>query len=248
MITQMILKGRNPLHSNLDYVYIVDRDAGALIIPLWKVENKSLRPAAIRIDLSKFYETSGLIIMTSLEQSSYVSDDQTSRKSMTPSESLVYGTLTLNFGPPTPMNELQEQFFTDFVFICWRHPHFQIFDTVGQQFSTLMLPDFRALTRILTRLLEEALDSYRTVATVFAARFSSEIPKRNKLYRFYSIFSGFLHSSAVLLHLYTLFRRHHCAKLWIFYIMLREAWRFKLGRSVLFQLLHLAAFGIYWSY
>lgn len=111
---------RNPIHPNLDYVYTVDQDAGLFIISLWKELNGVLRPKAIRIDLAELCASSRLFIKHSLEQPTYMIEDSTCRSKPPSSERLAFGALDINLGIPTPMNELQERFFTDFVFI-WRH-------------------------------------------------------------------------------------------------------------------------------
>ena len=48
----------SPLHSNLDYVYTINQDAGAFIISLWDALDGSLMPKAVSVDLARLYEAS----------------------------------------------------------------------------------------------------------------------------------------------------------------------------------------------
>ncbi|KAL2823483.1 hypothetical protein BDW59DRAFT_173475 [Aspergillus cavernicola] len=107
----------SPIHSNLDYVYTVDQDAGAFIISLWNVFNGPLKPTAIRIDLARIYESFGLLIKSSLEERQYMFDGDVHRSNLAVNEAPAFGTLDIDFDIPNPMNELEERLFTNFTFV-----------------------------------------------------------------------------------------------------------------------------------
>lgn len=110
----------SPIHTSLDYVYTIDQDAGFFIISLWD----ELTPSAIRIDLARIHEAPESFITCPLQQHPrYVSGDDdetdTCESQKTQVETPVSRVLDIDFGVPSPLNELQGQLFTDFVFV-WR--------------------------------------------------------------------------------------------------------------------------------
>ncbi|KAE8143724.1 hypothetical protein BDV38DRAFT_266882 [Aspergillus pseudotamarii] len=136
----------SPIHSNLDYVYTIDHVAGVFIISLWGEPDGILVPTAIRIDLARFHEDDfSLSINHPLPRPEYLVGDGTSVVHGSHYEPLDSEMLTFDFGIPTPMNELQELLFTDFVFL-WR---FYIDDPLTWRCSS---PVFKLLCIALLRL------------------------------------------------------------------------------------------------
>ncbi|RMZ41871.1 hypothetical protein CA14_011284 [Aspergillus flavus] len=136
----------SPIHSNLDYVYTIDLDAGVFIISLWGKPDGTLVPTAIRIDLARFHEEDfSILINHPLPRPAYLVVDNTSVADGSQYEPLGSETLTFDFGIPTPMNELQELLFTDFVF----HWRFHIDDPLTWRYSSTV---FKLLCIALLRL------------------------------------------------------------------------------------------------
>ena len=136
----------SPIHSNVDYVYTIDHDAGVLIISLWGEPGGILVPTAIRIDLARFHEEDlSLSISHPLPRPEYLVGDSISVVNGFQYESLDSEMLTFDFGTPTLMNELQKLLFTDFVFL-WR---FYIDDPLTWRYS---FPVFKLLCIALLRL------------------------------------------------------------------------------------------------
>lgn len=109
----------SPIHSSLDYVYTIDQDAGHFTISQWGDLSGPMTPTVIRIDLETLYESSGLLIKQSVEQPQYISFDRNTcsvAESTSTRQSILSGVLNMDFGLPTPMNEMQERFFTHLVF------------------------------------------------------------------------------------------------------------------------------------
>lgn len=100
---------------NLDYIYIIDLDAGSFIISQWK--DHLLTPVTTHYDLDDVLDHFGMVIKPPLDRPWYIWNDCLCENCRRLIGSQVPGILTLNFGIPTPMNELQERFFTDFVFM-----------------------------------------------------------------------------------------------------------------------------------
>ncbi|PLB50390.1 hypothetical protein P170DRAFT_508578 [Aspergillus steynii IBT 23096] len=136
---------RTPIHSNLNYVYTIDMDAGLFIISLRQEFEDTLRPAAICIDLATLCASDHLLIEHSLEQREYMALGNTCQRRPTPDQRPVFGSLDIDPAIPTPMNELQERFFTDFVFM-WR---FYIDDPFTWRYDC---PVFRVLAIAFLRL------------------------------------------------------------------------------------------------
>lgn len=74
---------------------------------------------ATHYDLDGVLGHCAMIIKPLLGRPSYIYDDSVRENDWSHIDSQLPGNLTLNFGFPTPMNELQERFLTDFVFL-WR--------------------------------------------------------------------------------------------------------------------------------
>ncbi|KAJ5915581.1 hypothetical protein N7466_011514 [Penicillium verhagenii] len=121
---------RSPMHWKLNYIYAVDQDAGYPVISFWKIHKGSQIPVSIQLSLDTLYDSNAIDTM------GYISDVEkgplprpgeletpsSTKKSNTNDlniKSRITGALNINFGPPSPTNDLQAQFFTDFVFI-WR--------------------------------------------------------------------------------------------------------------------------------
>ncbi|KAB8265885.1 hypothetical protein BDV32DRAFT_158143 [Aspergillus pseudonomiae] len=160
----------SPIHSNLDYVYTVDQDAGTFTISLW---NEVLAPATVWIDLAKIYESSN-ILKHSFQQSQYSSNNSISETKVTQFQSLVSEILEIDFGIPTSMNEVQERFFTDFVFL-WR---FYVDDPLTWRYDS---PVFNVLCIAFLRLaacdFEVSFDSNVEVPISFASIPAWNYPK-----------------------------------------------------------------------
>ncbi|KAL4801806.1 hypothetical protein BDV18DRAFT_167171 [Aspergillus unguis] len=103
----------SPIHSNLDYVYTVDRDGGSFIISLWDELDGLLMPLAVRMDLDSIHQVSDLAISDRpyLDITKYTAPNE--------AQTGPFKTLELDIGIATAINELQAQLFTDFVF-AWR--------------------------------------------------------------------------------------------------------------------------------
>ncbi|KAJ5338984.1 hypothetical protein N7452_005712 [Penicillium brevicompactum] len=106
----------SPIHSNLDYIYTVNIDAGTLTISLWGEIDGLLAPSAVQMDLTKIHEISSinyhLMRKPQCMLGEYIPESNKAQAKQ-------FETFEIDFGIPTPMNELQGQFFTDLVFI-WR--------------------------------------------------------------------------------------------------------------------------------
>ncbi|KAE8155277.1 hypothetical protein BDV25DRAFT_525 [Aspergillus avenaceus] len=174
----------SPIHSNLDYVYIIDQDAGVFLVSLWKELNGSLRPTAIRIDLTSLRESSRLFIKDSLEQHRSTSSDNIHQTNSDIRKPMTFRALDINFGIPTPLNELQERFLTDFVFV-WRY---YIDDPLTWTYSS---PVFKVLSIAFLRLaawdLELSSDCEVELPINFASIPSWNYPETNIYW-----FHGFL--------------------------------------------------------
>ncbi|KAE8167954.1 hypothetical protein BDV40DRAFT_284440 [Aspergillus tamarii] len=174
----------SPIHSNLDYVYIIDQDAGVFVISLWKELNGSLRPTAIRMDLTTLCESSRLFIQDSLEQPKFILSDNIYRSNPSIRKPITFRALDINLGIPTPLNELQERFFTDFVFV-WRY---YIDDPLTWGYSS---PVFKVLSIAFLRLaawdLELSSDANVELPISFASIPSWDYPQTNIYW-----FHGFL--------------------------------------------------------
>lgn len=100
-------------------MYTVDLDAGTFTISRWsELEGStSLAPSATRMDLAKIQEASSInhhMVQNAQHMSSeYVCGSNNK------AQAKQFETFEIDFGIPTPMNELQGRFFTDLVFI-WR--------------------------------------------------------------------------------------------------------------------------------
>ncbi|KAJ6035790.1 hypothetical protein N7540_000069 [Penicillium herquei] len=148
---------RSPIHASLDYIYTVDQDAGYLIISFWKVVDGKLAPGSIQVNLERLYGCDEIDIMgcfPQLEQSGETDKPETmelSRNNHKAHEIQIKSmtnetrTLRMDFGLPSPMNELQAQFFIDLVFL-WR---FYIDDPLTWKFTS---PVFRTLCIAFLRL------------------------------------------------------------------------------------------------
>ncbi|RDW70567.1 uncharacterized protein DSM5745_08078 [Aspergillus mulundensis] len=130
----------SPLHSTLSYVYTIDIDSDILTISEWISE---LTPMATRLNLTRALETTCLPLMDFVPVSKAVINPASAgnRSSESPSNEV----LRLDIGMPTPMNELQEQFLTDFLFL-WR---FYIDDPLTWYFDS---PVFRLISMAFLRL------------------------------------------------------------------------------------------------
>lgn len=107
-----------PLHSDLDYIYTVDQDADTLIITSWDWANGAPWAIAHQMSLSTVSELTDRSMKEILKECKYVLDDYTTVRE-TKSRPWFCQPLDIQFGLPTSINELQEQIFTDFVYI-WR--------------------------------------------------------------------------------------------------------------------------------
>lgn len=105
----------SPLHSDLHYVYTIDQDARTFTISFWKGLDGLLAPSLVTMNLIRLYNRSSLP-KNCLRWSRHVNRKYI-KANDAPADS--FKTLEIDIGIPTPMNELQEQFFTDFVFF-WR--------------------------------------------------------------------------------------------------------------------------------
>ncbi|PLN75968.1 hypothetical protein BDW42DRAFT_199161 [Aspergillus taichungensis] len=106
----------SPIHSNLDYIYTVDLDAGTFTISSWGELDRSLTPSETRMDLANIHGASD-IDYHRVRNAQYMFGEYICNSNK--AQAKQYETFEMDFGIPTPLNELQERFFTDFVFI-WR--------------------------------------------------------------------------------------------------------------------------------
>lgn len=135
-----------PLHSNLDYIYTVDIDAGTFAISLWGELDGLLAPSAVQMDLAKIHEISSINPHIMREfRPKYMSSEDICESNKAQIKQFDSEMLEIDFGIPTPMNELQERFFTDLVFI-WR---FYVDDPLTWRFNS---PIFRVLCAAFLRL------------------------------------------------------------------------------------------------
>ncbi|KAJ5544789.1 hypothetical protein N7461_007093, partial [Penicillium sp. DV-2018c] len=132
----------SPIHSNLDYIYTVDIDAGTFTITLWEEIDGILAPLAAQMDLAKIHEISS-INHHMMQKPQYTLSEYTCESNKAQAKQLK--TFEIDFGIPTPMNELQERFFTDLVFI-WR---FYVDDSSTWRYNS---PVFRVLCVAFLRL------------------------------------------------------------------------------------------------
>lgn len=127
----------SPLHSDLSYVYTIDKDANLFMISMWKMIDGSLTPTTVQTDLTKLYESSNPSIESILQEPQYAFRDNASETKEVESAPVISGPLMVELGIPTPLNELQEQLSIDFVFLwrfyiddplTWRHdsPAFKV--------------------------------------------------------------------------------------------------------------------------
>ncbi|KAJ5177616.1 uncharacterized protein N7500_000315 [Penicillium coprophilum] len=111
-----------PLHIELDYVYTIDEDAGHFTVTQWPGVNGTLHRRVRRATLASIRETSLSTIETLLDDMVVVSKYKEYSLSDLNGATDVHHLLKL-FGItpsiPAPLNELQFQLFTDFVF-TWR--------------------------------------------------------------------------------------------------------------------------------
>ncbi|KAL4782162.1 hypothetical protein BJX76DRAFT_359242 [Aspergillus varians] len=131
----------SPLLSSLAYVYTIDQDADTLTISTW---GNTLTPTATIVNLTSALEATCLPLEDFVPVSTVLSDDGAC-VDKTSTEISITGVLEIDFGKPTPMNELQEQFLTDFVFL-WR---FYIDDPQSWYYGS---PAFRLLCMAFLRL------------------------------------------------------------------------------------------------
>jgi hypothetical protein len=109
----------SPMHSNLDYVYTIDQDAGAFKVSLWREFVGLSKPTAICLDLARIPEDQGLFPSHLLQRPKYSFEDKTDEANETRFTPLATGMLDMGLSMSILTNEPQEPFFTDFVFI-WR--------------------------------------------------------------------------------------------------------------------------------
>lgn len=117
-------------------------DAGTFTISSWSVLDGLLAPSAVRMDLAKIHKISRINhhIMRKAEymSSEYICESNKAQEKQ-------FETFKMDFGIPTPMNELQGRFFTDLVFI-WR---FYVDDPSTWRYNS---PIFRVLCVAFLRL------------------------------------------------------------------------------------------------
>jgi hypothetical protein len=132
----------SPIHSNLDYIYTVDIDAGTFTISLWNELDGLLAPSAVRMNLAKIHEISS-INYHMMRKPQYMLSEYICESNK--AQAKQFETFEIDFGIPTPMNELQGRFFTDLVFI-WR---FYVDDPSTWRYNS---PIFRVLCVAFLRL------------------------------------------------------------------------------------------------
>lgn len=108
----------SPLHSNLDYVYTIDVDAGTLAISRWEKVDGVSQPFPRQMQLSCLDETEGIDLYSLPEAKREIPEPEEENPSAIPEIALE--ALDLYPGPPTALNELQFQLCRNFCFI-WRH-------------------------------------------------------------------------------------------------------------------------------
>jgi hypothetical protein len=101
-----------PLHIELDYVYNVDKDTELLTVTQWNGD-ETLSRLTRQAKLAKIQDQSFNTIDAMLEDV----EDDLGRHHLEPRAEIQ--PLEIRIGPPTSLNELQFQFFADFVFL-WR--------------------------------------------------------------------------------------------------------------------------------
>lgn len=106
----------SPIHSNLDYIYTVNIDAGTFTISLWSELDGLLAPSAVQIDLTNIHKISSINYHL-MRKPQYILSEYICESKQ--AQTKQFETFEIDFGIPTPMNELQGRFFTDLVFI-WR--------------------------------------------------------------------------------------------------------------------------------
>ncbi|KAL2222689.1 hypothetical protein M432DRAFT_629133 [Thermoascus aurantiacus ATCC 26904] len=101
-----------------------------------------LRPSVFRIDLASIHKASDLSTGSLLQNARRPLQQTSSPTDEQQTESIISGTLKINFSPPTPLNELQHRLFTDFTFL-WRfyidHPTIWLYPS--PLFNTLTSPE-----------------------------------------------------------------------------------------------------------
>ncbi|CAG7942211.1 unnamed protein product [Penicillium salamii] len=98
---------------DLNYIYTADIDADTFTISLW---NELSAPSAVQMNLTKIHEISR-INFDMMRKPQYMLSDYTCVSNK--AQAKQFETFEIDFGIPTPMNELQERFFTDLAFV-WR--------------------------------------------------------------------------------------------------------------------------------
>ncbi|KAJ5355927.1 hypothetical protein N7517_010536 [Penicillium concentricum] len=136
-----------PLHFQLDYVYTIDKDAGHFTVTQWTEVNETLYPIVRRATLASIQETRLSTIDTLLDDVMVVSrhKDYLLGDSKENGVQHLLKSFRINPSIPAPLNELQFQLFTDFVFM-WR---FYFDDTSSWENS---FPVFSALAIGLLRI------------------------------------------------------------------------------------------------
>ncbi|KAJ5326203.1 uncharacterized protein N7506_009305 [Penicillium brevicompactum] len=126
----------SPIHSNLDYIYTVNT------ISLWSELDGLLAPSAVQMDLTKIHEISSINYHL-MRKPPYMSGGYICESDK--AQTKQFETFEIDFGIPTPMNELQERFFIDLVFIS----RFYIDDPSTWRYNS---PIFRVLCVAFLRL------------------------------------------------------------------------------------------------
>ncbi|RAL04495.1 PHD finger domain-containing protein [Aspergillus ibericus CBS 121593] len=104
----------SPLHIDLDYVYNIDKDLGLLTVVQWTGDEGVLSRMRREATLTRLANPSLHTIEAALEVVGDEFDQENDEASPPTSE-----TLTINMRNPTPLNELQLLFLTDFIFL-WK--------------------------------------------------------------------------------------------------------------------------------
>ncbi|PYI00598.1 hypothetical protein BO78DRAFT_438269 [Aspergillus sclerotiicarbonarius CBS 121057] len=123
----------SPLHIDLDYVYNIDKDLGILTVDQWTGDDVLSRMLR-RATLTKLEDPTLITIEAALDVVGDVLDQQNADD---PNGVISEG-LRINIQEPTPLNELQLLFLTDFIYL-WRF----YFDDMLSWKSTSLL--FRTL-------------------------------------------------------------------------------------------------------
>ncbi|RJE23424.1 hypothetical protein PHISCL_04232 [Aspergillus sclerotialis] len=124
----------SPPHSSLDYVYTVDLDTAFITISTW-TKTDGILPSVFRINPAEVHEAPDLSLESLLQKASRPLERFLNLTYGKQTEYIVSGDLKINFDPPTPLNELQYRFFTDFIF-QWR---FYIDDHILWQYPSTLL-------------------------------------------------------------------------------------------------------------